>query len=121
MFSIALMLMVCTTIFAQAKTFVVAELVNTDQVLLEEALKKCALDKYRSSESRTVMNFKSGTIVELLSFKELEAAGIEADASNPLPEKTELKNLFVLSPQGYVLEQIEPIPSLQNEKVRSEK
>lgn len=121
MFGIVVMLLVSATLMAQQPTYKIAKLVDTDQALLTAALDKCSLDKYRKLETRATLTFKSGTIVELLSFRELEAMGIGADATNALPEDATNTNTFVLSPQGYVLEQIEPRSSLQQEKVRSEK
>ena len=121
MFAIVAMLMVSIAMLAQQPTYEITKLVETDQVKLEAALDNCSLDRYRKLEKRTTLNFNTGTIVELLSFKELEAMGLKLDASMALPENATNNNTFVLSPQGYILEQIDPRPSLQNEKVRSEK
>ena len=121
MFCIAVMLLLSFAMSAQQPTYVITKLADTDQALLETALEKCSLDRYRKLEGRSELHFKSGTIVQLLSFKELEAQGIKLDASHAVPEEHTNNNTFVLSPQGYVLEQIEPVKSLQNEKVRSEK
>lgn len=120
-FSMLVMLLVSVVLLAQQPTYVVSSLVNLDQELLEAALDNCSLDRYRKLDSRAVMNFDDGTKVQLLSFKELEALGLKIDASNAVPENTVNNNVFTLHPQGYILETIQPLPSLQNQKVRSEK
>lgn len=115
------MLFVSVALFAQQPTYVVSKLVELDQELLESALDKCSLDRYRKLNSRVLLNFSDGTQVHLLSFKELVGLGIEVDASNAVPEDAINNNTFVLHPHGSISEMIQPLPSLQNQKVRSEK
>lgn len=98
----------CTlgAIAQQARGYVITKLVAYDQAKLITALDRCSFDNYRKYDERVTLSFEDGTTVELLSVAEMQLEGFACDTTIITPTKHIQQNIFVLHPDGYVLETV---------------
>jgi hypothetical protein len=79
----------------------------TDIALYEKALNNADMDRYRYLDSRRVIKFQKGVVIELFSANEMIEKGmtvqIEKIRKAPIEKNTEPN--FVLKPSGYIIEQ----------------
>lgn len=106
---------------AQQPTYEITRLVAYKEAALNQALQNCQLDAYRKVNARTVLNFENGTQVSLLSVEELRGKGLPTNEAIALADNQINKNVFVLHTDGYILEKMNPAPSLYQQKINEDK
>ncbi|CAN5429347.1 hypothetical protein BH09BAC1_BH09BAC1_07480 [soil metagenome] len=89
-----------------AAGYVVAEVLTYDKAKLVAALNKCRFDNYRKMDERVTLTFEDGSTVQLLSVKEMQHQGLACDITIVTPNTTAQNNIFILHPDGYVMEQV---------------
>lgn len=98
-------------------TYKITKTVTYDAGQLEQALQMCSLDHYRRADQRVVMHFKDGSTVELFSAQELSRRGTAVDLAVTNTDPIfDLESTFILAPQGYILEQVKEMPTLEEQK-----
>ena len=114
LFIVLTLCLLSPSVFGQAKspTFVIINDggVGDIQVYID-ALNSNNLDKYRHFEQRTVLEFKRGVAVELLSASELSALGIPVDLGlvSHNEDAPVLTSEFFVHPSGRILEMVKPV------------
>jgi hypothetical protein len=99
----------CCTLgtFAQnAGGYVISHLETYDKAKFELALNKCRFDNYRKYDERVAMQFEDGSVIELLSVKEMQLIGLACDTKIVTPNVHQQQNLFALHPDGYITESV---------------
>jgi hypothetical protein len=98
----------CTLgVFAQnAGGYVISHLETYNQAKFELALNKCRFDNYRKYDERVALQFEDGSIIELLSVKEMQLSGLACDTKIVTPNAHQQQNLFALHPDGYIIESV---------------
>ncbi len=86
--------------------YIVTNLVTYDQAKLTTALDKCRFDNYRKYDERVTLTFEDGTTVELLSVVEMQHEGLACDTKIITPSTHKQQNVFILHPDGYILETV---------------
>ncbi len=106
----------CT--FAQnAGGYVVTHVASYDKALLVKALDKCRFDNYRKMDERVTLAFEDGSTVELLSVKEMQYLGYACDMTVLTPAYHKQRNIFILHPDGYVMEHVRKDPASGDRKL----
>ena len=98
----------CTlgAIAQQARGYIITKLVTYDQVKLIAALDRCSFDNYRKHDARVTLTFEDGSTIELLSVNEMQLEGLACNTKIVTPTSHAQQNIFVLHPDGYVLETV---------------
>lgn len=96
--------------------YVITNIGNYDYVKLVKALEKCRFDNYRKQNERVVLTFDEGTTVELLSVAEMQQQGYACDVTIVTPSAHAQHNIYILHPDGYILEQVRKDPTSNDRK-----
>lgn len=98
----------CTlgAIAQQTGGYIITKLVSYDQAKLTTALNRCSFDNYRKYDERVTLTFEDGSTVELLSVTEMQREGLACNTKIITPTDHIQQNIFVLHPDGYVLETV---------------
>lgn len=86
--------------------YVITHLATYNQAKLTQALDKCRFDNYRKQDQRVVLTFEDGSTVELLSVNEMQFLGYACDTKIVTPANHKQQNIFILHPDGYVMEEV---------------
>lgn len=98
----------CTlgAIAQQTSGYVITHVATYDIVKFTVALNRCSFDNYRKYDERVTLTFEDGSTVELLSVTEMQREGLACDTKIVTPANHKQENIFVLHPDGYVLETV---------------
>lgn len=101
-------------------TYVIGKTHKYSEARLDTALKTCILDQFRRQDRRVTMHFDDSTTVVLFSADELKAKGLPV-RENIIDRDPDigLESIFIITDEGYVLQQVHPVPSLNEQKLNT--